>query len=907
VKALERAGPYEIIAEIARGGMGIVFKARDKQLKRYVAIKVLRDSSGDPDEERRFRREAEAAARLQHSNIVPIHTVGEVQGRPFFVMDFIDGRVLTDIVRSGELSPRAALDIAEQTAEALHYAHSQGVIHRDLKPANVIIDRLGRPQVMDFGLAKQIDDDQSLTKTGTTMGTPAYMPPEQAEGDLAAIDEQSDVYSLGALLYEMLTGVPPFQGSSTMNILMKVLEEDPIPPRRINPRIHRDIETICLKAMAKEKRLRYRTAHEFAEDIRRFRAGEAISAAPASVLYRLRRSLARTWPLVTATGALVFFSAGVTGYVLLANWRERVEARLREDAQVRELLARVERALARSRELRAAAADGWRRDSRKLLAEAEDDARRILWLRPGHPEASTRLDEIRASIGELRVAEFLELAQGFLDAEQYAAAERLYRLVLEDLAPGNPQALRGLRLVHGVGRIWVRTVPAGVEVTLRPWDGGKDSAGLSLGKTPVEGAEVEIGRYRLVLSSALVGRHEIPLEVRRSEEVRLENLRLPEMGGAGSEMVLVPAGEVSLPGGRVLRIESFAIDRYESGASLGTIPRSGMGWVEAAAACREAGKRLCSFHEWRRACAGDARLAFPYGNSFDPSRCWTGALPGPAPAGGRERCASPWGVYDMSGNLAEWVGPTRDEATTYGGDWSLTEGALLGCYSDHRPPLELAPRSGFRCCKGVGASVLVGEARGVTPSLAGVGPPPAEPVRACPADMVQVPAGEFQFDDGLGERQPRRVEAFCIDRYEFPNRAGALPEAAVSWVEAARACREKGRRLCTAVEWQRACRGPAGYDFPYGSRFDPAACRVLAPLEGPVASGSRPLCKSGFHAYDMSGNLAEWVGEADRPRGLAGGSFAQGRFESRCAYLEERPPDYRSAETGFRCCATLSK
>ena len=911
ISALEQAGPYEVVGEVARGGMGIVFKARDRHLRRLVAIKVLRGDSGDPDEIRRFRREAEAAAKLQHSNIVPIHAVGEVDGRPFFVMDFIEGQGLNDLIKAGELSPRAALDIAEQTAEALHYAHLQGVVHRDLKPANIIIDRLGRPQVMDFGLAKQIDDDQSLTKTGTTMGTPAYMPPEQAEGDLKAIDESSDVYSLGAVLYEMLTGQAPFSGTSTMNVLMKVLEEEPEAPRRINPRIHKDIETICLKAMSKEKDQRYASALELAEDVRRFRAGEAISAAPASLVYRLRKWLSRSWQVAGLMAAVVLFFTGLTAYVLITGYREARQRRADEDAQIGKLMDLVVSRLQRFRAIRSKAKENWRREARKVLAKAEDDTRMVLLLRPDHTEAVARLDEVRSFIEEVRVMEFNDLAYNFIDEEQFLAAEKLFRIVLEDYDPHNRMAKRGLELAQGVGRLFVTTAPPGVQVSLVEWGAPAEALGAALGTTPLDGVDARIGTYRMTLQSDLVGKHELPLKVSRGAEIRMEAVGLPSMGGAGDDMVLVPAGEVVLPGGRRVRLAAFAIDRYESGASLGEIPRHDMSWVEATAACRERAKRLCSFHEWKRACGGNEGLAFPYGAAFDPSVCWSG-VEGPGAAGGRFRCVSPWGVFDMSGNVGEWVGPTRSEAVVYGGDWSLTQGAFLGCGSDSPlPATKKGPRVGFRCCKGDGATGLQGADRGVTPSLAGRPAPKVQvaPVAVCPSDMVEVPGGEFAFDTGFGDRQTRSVTGFCIDRYEFPGRAGGMPQRNVTWMEATRLCRDRGRRLCTPLEWQRACRGPNDFDFPYGGRYLKDGCRSEVPNQGPEASGARATCKSGFGVHDMSGNVAEWLADPNHPGvcEIAGGSYASGRFETRCAYRDQKPRSFRGATVGFRCCATLRK
>lgn len=274
-------GDYEILKEINRGAMGIVYKARQKTLNRIVAIKVLiAGEHASKQQIARFRREALAIARLRHPNIVPVHEISEYRGKHYFTMDYISGASLSTLIKEGTIQPKRALQIITQLSDALQYAHNQGVIHRDVKPGNIMIDSLGRPLLMDFGLAKQIDTGSRFTRSGTTIGTPAYMPPEQARGDLDAINRQSDVYSLGAVLYEMLSGQPPFVSENMLDVIMKVINEDPPPPRLLNPKIHRDIQTIILKCMEKEPEKRYQTALEFQEDLLRYEAGESIKARP---------------------------------------------------------------------------------------------------------------------------------------------------------------------------------------------------------------------------------------------------------------------------------------------------------------------------------------------------------------------------------------------------------------------------------------------------------------------------------------------------------------------------------------------------------------------------------------------------------------------------------------------------
>ncbi len=282
-------GDYVLLEEIARGGMGVVYKARQKQANRTVALKMILSGQMAGDEEvQRFCSEAQAAANLDHPGIVPVYDVGQVDGRHYFSMGYVDGQSLKQRVADGPLPPREAAELVNAIAEAVAYAHEQGIIHRDLKPANVLVDGNGRPRVTDFGLAKQIQTDAGLTATGQILGTPSYMPPEQAEGNVDAIGPPSDVYSLGAILYELLTGRPPFQAGNAFDTLMQVLKQEPIPPRRLNTKLPRDLETICLKCLDKDAGHRYQTAKEVVEESRRFLDSKPIQARPIS-------STARVW------------------------------------------------------------------------------------------------------------------------------------------------------------------------------------------------------------------------------------------------------------------------------------------------------------------------------------------------------------------------------------------------------------------------------------------------------------------------------------------------------------------------------------------------------------------------------------------------------------------------------------
>ncbi|MBL4848202.1 MAG: protein kinase [Planctomycetes bacterium] len=312
-------GPYDILGEIARGGMGIVYRARQRSLKRIVALKVMKEGENASEKQiRRFKRETEAAARLQHPNIVAVHEVGCHEAFHYFTMDLIEGDPLDAIVKRKEKFPvRKVLEIVKETAQAIHYAHGKGIIHRDIKPANVLLDTDGHPKVTDFGLAKQIDHKSMLTRTGAVVGTPFYMPPEQARGDID-LDHRADVYALGVILYELLTLKLPFHGETTMEVYHKILEEEPLPPRRHDSRIDRDVNTIVLKAMNKDCGRRYQTAQALAEDLQRYLDGDPIQARPLGPIGRLIKKSRKNMPVVLVS--MVVFLA-VCSAVGLIVWK----------------------------------------------------------------------------------------------------------------------------------------------------------------------------------------------------------------------------------------------------------------------------------------------------------------------------------------------------------------------------------------------------------------------------------------------------------------------------------------------------------------------------------------------------------------------------------------------------------
>ena len=312
----QRFGEYELLTEIARGGMGVVYRARHTTLDRVVALKmILAGRLANPEDVWRFRTEAEAAAKLQHPNIVAVHDVGDCDGQHYFTMEYIAGTSLDRRLVQGPLACRAAARYVRILARAVAYAHKQGILHRDLKPSNILIDVEDEPHVTDFGLAKRLGPASSgQTRSGAILGTPSYMSPEQAQGKTNELGPSCDVYSLGAILYELITGRPPFRAETPLDTVMQVIDHQPVPPRLLNPKIDHDLETICLKCLEKNPQGRYASAEELGEDLQRYLNGDSISARSFNMIDRLTRVLERdtrtadfsTWSsMVLAMAAIV--------------------------------------------------------------------------------------------------------------------------------------------------------------------------------------------------------------------------------------------------------------------------------------------------------------------------------------------------------------------------------------------------------------------------------------------------------------------------------------------------------------------------------------------------------------------------------------------------------------------------
>jgi len=430
----QAAHRYEKLQEIGHGGFATVYKTLDHELNRTVALKQLRhDRALRSEALLRFRREAEVASRLSHPALVPVYDAGEIDGAPFIVMELVEGEPLDAVLKRRHLGLRVLVELLEKAARGVAHAHQHGIVHRDLKPQNILVTPAGEPKVADFGLAHLLESDEVLTRTGTAVGTPSYMSPEQVEGRVKEISTRTDVYALGAILYEILTGRTPHLGQTPKELYDKIVSDDPVLPRVISPILPRDLETICLKALEKKPTRRYETAQEFANELRRFLLDENILARPPGVFLRGLRWTRKHRTLMGIVGVFLFAAAIGGGQAWLRNaarnrdlrrWQERAAsamdaqrwseaARYYAEAQKRapedthlamkqraaESMAKAARAMERATRARTIAVEENSRSEHPRSAalsaqEAEEAAREALALEPTLTAAKTILAEV---------------------------------------------------------------------------------------------------------------------------------------------------------------------------------------------------------------------------------------------------------------------------------------------------------------------------------------------------------------------------------------------------------------------------------------------------------------------------------------------------------------------------------
>jgi serine/threonine protein kinase/formylglycine-generating enzyme required for sulfatase activity len=923
-------GNYYIIEKIARGGMGIIYKARQRGLDRIVALKVLiAGESASEETIKRFYLEAKSVAKLRHPNIVPIHEVGIHEGKHFFAMDFIHGENLRHIILNQKINVHWALELTAKVANALHYAHEHNLVHRDIKPENILLDETGEPQITDFGLAKDVDTDVNLTRAGLVMGTPAYMSPEQARGGRAGVDRRTDNYSLGVVLYEMLTGkqVFEFEGPIGLNMLIKTISQDPVPPRKINPRIPREVETIVMKSLEKEPERRYQTAEEFSGDIERYLTGEPILAKPPSFTYRTWKKIKKY--KVASISMLSALAAIVVVAVYFIN--KQIEDNRRIESQVKTDLADASKKLARGE-----------------FMNAKDLYIKAAALRPGNQEAARGLLKVEFSLTEkekLRQQEEARNRAELATTEGNNLLEKARELLAEDKRLDSKK--KYLEAMREFDRAMAN------DHNNEGAKNGKFTTAVELGQLNME--DKDFGVAMLMFSFA----EGLGVNDKKSKEL-VEAAQKARLKAEKFEELLIKANKAIADGFWSEAFRNLELAKEFEGIS----EDEKIGIEERIKEVRYSQYFTEGEEERKKGNASAAIKAFLKAESFQQtpevkerlkSVLYDRAVRKGNDHLAREEFAEALKAYldakQYASNTAE-ITELLEKCRDRGFNHYLGEAITVTTLREWKQAAELLKKALSFRPENQRARKLKSEVAAAA---------------SCPENMIYMFSGKLSAGSTvLDDRNPPRevfVDFFYIDMFEvtnteykafvdaggyqeekfwdtegfeqikvFTDRTGKpgpatwesstfplgkedFPVTGISWYEAQAYARWAGKRLPTEEEWEKAAsynpENDNKFTYPWGDQWNADYGNFRD--DEVTKFGSFPNDVSPAGCFDMGGNAFEWTASSykEKYRVIRGGSV--GLSEStlkRFARTTKRKcpkPSYRSKNTGFRCALTSEK